>query len=724
MSDRPERQRCFAAMAPDETRLKSSSGGAFSVFARWILSRGGIVVGAAFVDRMECAYIAVEDEGGLARLRGSKYVKAGLTREVLGAMRRGLAANRPVLFSGVPCQVAAVKALLKDVPGRLFCIDLVCNGAPKRAMFRRYLEENWGVDRVAGFEFRNKSRGWRFGHALLHVSLRDGTEEWRDSADDEFMQAFSRKYVLEDGCFNCRFCGLDRPGDVTLCDYWKCEPAWDDQKGTSAIIVNSSRGETMLSAVARDFGRLGEIRVEDVVRHQPRLRQAFGREVGMAAFVRDVEAGVPMKEAVAKAQSDVSRNVAVLNFHWETVNFGAVLTAYALNKGLRDMGFDVRNIDFRTDLPRVLRKPPNAKFDEFRRRYIPMTQRIERAGALKSLNARFGSFVVGSDQVWNPNLTGWFRDAYFLLFADPEKRLVSAAASFGVDPVREYGRGPLKKLMGAFDAVGVREASAGEALASIGVNAQVVADPVFLLRREDWLELAGSAESASGKVVWYAVNGYGRKGIGEYIASHAGSLEQGVVRLDSATGVTGWVGAVASASLVLTDSFHCACFAMIFGRPFAVLVSKGPKSARVRNLLEGLGLAGRMFESPASMPPVSELERPLDQAEMRRRLEAMRSELASFLRRSLEAPAEQPVVRAGRRLAAVRALLGRECAALFRLWVRAGLGLAKLAAKFAIAKDVGRNLERLRERCVEIEGRKAERRRLLAFAEELKKWKR
>ncbi len=722
----PFRQTCYAAMASDAIRAESSSGGAFTIFARWMLSQGGVVVGAAFVEQMKCAYIAVEDEEGLARLRGSKYVRARLTREVLESMRDALASDRPVLFSGVPCQVAAVRAMFKDFPGRLFCIDLACNGAPKRSMFRRYLEENWGVGRVVGFEFRNKSKGWRFGHALLHVKLSDGTEEWRDSADDEYMKAFSRKFTLEDGCFNCRYCGLERFGDVTLCDYWKCPVEWDDGKGTSAIVVNTVRGEMMLSAVSKAFARMDGIRVEDVVRHQPRLRQPFGRDVGMAAFVNGIESGMSMKDAVAKALADVDRNVAILNFHWETVNFGAVLTAYALNRSLRDMGFNVQNIDFRTDLPRVLAKPPNGKFDDFRRRYIPMTHRIENAGALKSLNSRFGSFVIGSDQVWNPSITGWFRDAYFLAFASPDKRLVAAAASFGVKPVQAYGRGHLKKLLGAYDAIGVREASAGEELSSLGIPAKVVSDPVFLLGREAWTALAGTATAQCGAddIVWYAVNSYGRKGLAEYLGGHAGAVGSRIRVLDASMGVEDWLAAVSRASLVLTDSFHAVCFSLIFERPFAVLASKGEKFGRLSGLLDGLGLSSRIFGSPEDMPPVEELGRPIDFVAVRARLSAMRDGLAAFLMESLSRPVEVDGARIAARRRAAKSLLLHEGAMLARRWVRTLLSAAKLAVRLAFCRNVERSAEAIRQRNVELRGRKGAIRRIHGCIRSLGAWKR
>ena len=140
-----EHQLCYAAMGPDELRAVSSSGGAFSILARWILSQGGVVYGAAFDDRMECRYEEAADESGLSRLRGSKYVKAELSRVAIEGVRRRLADGVPVLFVGVPCQVAAVKNLCKDDLRNLYTIDLVCNGTPAREMFRRYLDDNWGA---------------------------------------------------------------------------------------------------------------------------------------------------------------------------------------------------------------------------------------------------------------------------------------------------------------------------------------------------------------------------------------------------------------------------------------------------------------------------------------------------------------------------------------------------------------------------------------------------
>ena len=721
-----EHQLCYAAMAPDGLRAESSSGGVFTVLAKGVLAQGGAVCGAAFNEGFVCRYEIAENEAALARLRGSKYVRAAITADFLRRLRGILETGRPVLFSGTPCQVAAVKRIFAAFSDLLFTVDLICAGCPDQALFDRYLDDNWGREAVLRYEFRSKARGWRHHHYLLHVVLKDGREIWREKGEDEYMTAMSSGLGLSDGCLNCPFCTMDRPGDLTIGDFWRVPKEMDDGKGTSAILVNTEKGRKLFESVRPAFAKIAEYPPSSIAERQTRLRTPPTPAAGRAQFWKCIATGMSVKDAVAKALVEIDRNVAILNFHWEPVNFGAVLTAYALNKGLRDMGFEVRNIDFRTDLPRVHKKTPNANFDEFRRRHLPMTQRIESAGGLQSLNARFGSFVVGSDQVWNPNLTGWYEDAYFLSFADPGKRLVAAAASFGIDPAKVYGKRRLRVLLGAFDGLSVREESASRQMASAGLAVKAVADPVFLLGRDDWFALAATSPvpRADGKVVWYAVNRYGRTGLGAYFADNAAALEGRLAHLDASIGIEDWLSTISSASLVLTDSFHGVCFAVIFGRPFAVLLSKGPKSGRIRDLLSALGLSGRMFEDPSAMPPVAELERPIDFSNAHARMAAMRDELVAYLKESLERPIVVDAARIDARRRALRELLRGEGALFLRRWARMLLSVVKLVVKSALCKNVKPDVEDVQRRNNELHGRKSTIRRLRGYLEGLVKWSR
>ena len=105
------RQTCHAVMASDDIRAESSSGGAFTILARNILARGGAVCGVAFDEKFRCHSEIVRDEPSLARLRGSKYVKVPIAPDILAELHATLESGVPVLFTGTPCQVAAVRRI-------------------------------------------------------------------------------------------------------------------------------------------------------------------------------------------------------------------------------------------------------------------------------------------------------------------------------------------------------------------------------------------------------------------------------------------------------------------------------------------------------------------------------------------------------------------------------------------------------------------------------------
>ncbi len=277
---------CYAAMASDEIRAESSSGGAFTILARNILARGGAVCGAAFDEEFRCRYEIVHDEASLARLRGSKYVRAALPRAFLVDLRAMLGSGRPALFCGTPCHVAAVGRMLADFADSLFTVDLICAGCPEQGLFDRYLDENWGRGNVAKYEFRSKARGWRHHHYLLHVVLKDGREIWRERGEDEFMTAMSTGIGVSEGCFKCPFCTMDRPGDITIGDFWMVPEEMDDGKGTSALLLNTAKGAALFDAVRGDFVKVSEYPPSILEQSQARLRSPRNIPPGRATFLR------------------------------------------------------------------------------------------------------------------------------------------------------------------------------------------------------------------------------------------------------------------------------------------------------------------------------------------------------------------------------------------------------------------------------------------------------
>lgn len=297
-------QTCYAAMASDEIRAVSSSGGVFTVFARNVFSRGGAVCGAALDEKFQCRCEIAEDEVALARLRGSKYIRAAISADFLRRVRGILEAGRPVLFSGTPCQVAAVNRIFADCADSLFTLDLICAGSPEQKLFDRYLEENWGRDNVAKYEFRNKSRGWRHHHYLMHIVLKDGREIWREKGEDEYMTSMSSGLGLSGGCFNCPFCTMNRPGDLTIGDFWCVPEEMDDGKGTSAVLVNTEKGRVLFESVRPVLMKVAEYPPSSIEASQWRLRTPPPYPSGRALFWECLAAGVSVKDAVARGLSE------------------------------------------------------------------------------------------------------------------------------------------------------------------------------------------------------------------------------------------------------------------------------------------------------------------------------------------------------------------------------------------------------------------------------------
>lgn len=138
----------YAAKNPNEViRRQSSSGGIFTILAEQIIDEGGVVFGAAFNDKWEVEHSYVENKEQLVKFRGSKYVQSKIGESYKDA-KSFLKEGRRVLFSGTPCQIAALKKYLRKNYENLFTVDFICHGVPSPGVFRTYLQEEINIESV------------------------------------------------------------------------------------------------------------------------------------------------------------------------------------------------------------------------------------------------------------------------------------------------------------------------------------------------------------------------------------------------------------------------------------------------------------------------------------------------------------------------------------------------------------------------------------------------
>ena len=267
---------CFAArIKEDNIRLKSSSGGAFTVLSDYVLSLGGAVCGAVFTDDMSVVHKVAFTAEERDKMRTAKYVQSDLS-SAYKEMEDVLLEGKKLLFSGTPCQVAAVKKRFSKFSDNLYTIDLICHGVPSVSLWHKYidfLEETYGK-KIVNFTFRDKSKSWREYHAI--ATFEDGSMLSDTPEIDSYVELFRYDVTLRDGCTACPYASTSREGDITIGDFWGIQnhfPNLDDNRGVSALIISTNKGKEFLKQI-KECMILEECTIEQIAAGQPNMSRS------------------------------------------------------------------------------------------------------------------------------------------------------------------------------------------------------------------------------------------------------------------------------------------------------------------------------------------------------------------------------------------------------------------------------------------------------------------
>ena len=256
----------YAACSNEDSRLTSSSGGLFTLFAEKIIEEGGVVCGAAFDDDFLVHHVIVESVADLELLRGSKYVQSS-TGDVFIRIKDYLKTDRKVLFTGTACQVAGLKRFLGRDYDNLYTIDILCHGVPSPAVWRKYLDylKEKEHSNIKNVNFRDKVVGWH--DFSLTVNFENGHAVSETFLKDKYMKMFLGNYILRPSCYKCRFKDISRASDLSIGDAWGVEnifPELDDNKGTSVAIVHTDKGISLMEEI-KEHARVCEAEVDKIL---------------------------------------------------------------------------------------------------------------------------------------------------------------------------------------------------------------------------------------------------------------------------------------------------------------------------------------------------------------------------------------------------------------------------------------------------------------------------
>lgn len=268
-----------------EIREGSSAGGLFTLIAENIIKAGGVVYGVAFDNEWHITHQRVDNTKDLPRLRGSKYAFS-IIGNTLHNISKDLEEERPVLFSGTPCQAAAVRKRFGKNP-KLLIIEVVCHGAPEHKYWIEYLhavlmKRKKHLKDIESISFRDKTEGWK--NYSFSISFKDGSRYREHYLDNLYMRAFLKNYTLRPACFKC---GYKYPegskADITLGDFWGIErisPEIDNDKGTSIAIAGTAKGE----GYATLFKNPTLIKLSSLESHNPAIFNSALRPIDYCEF--------------------------------------------------------------------------------------------------------------------------------------------------------------------------------------------------------------------------------------------------------------------------------------------------------------------------------------------------------------------------------------------------------------------------------------------------------
>ena len=304
-------------------------------------------------------------------------------------------------------------------------------------------------------------------------------------------------------------------------------------------------------------------------------------------------------------------------------NYGSALQAYALQRAIRETGVDCEHLDYQPDRtektlnllrsgnsPKLIlegmrkrsvrseqqgAREKSAAIPAFYEKRMKLSRKCRNMRELREACAGMETLVCGSDQIWNPV---WLNPAYFLTFAPAGVRKIAYAPSLGIRtmPAESKVR-KIRKWTEGFSAVSVREEEGAALLEKItGRKPDVMPDPVCLLSRGEWEEIAAPSPAGGPYVLCYfigenpayreRVRRTGREAglrILEIPVTNEG-YHSGFELLEG-LGPEEFLGAVRGAACFCTDSFHGLVFGTLFGvrtEPFRRYREDDPESKNSR----------------------------------------------------------------------------------------------------------------------------------------------
>lgn len=349
--------------------------------------------------------------------------------------------------------------------------------------------------------------------------------------------------------------------------------------------------------------------------------------------------------------------VGILTFHFpENRNYGAALQSYACQKMIEKLNKNVYLIDYNpfklSKIGKIIYKINGKNFREYSDKFLKKTEKCETFEDIKKLNKKLDIFVVGSDQVWRAKYTMPKTSIYYFDFVHKRKKKIAYGASFGVDfwEGSEELTNEIKALVQRFDYVSVREESGIKICNEIlDIKAKCVLDPTLMIDKKDYNIILKEWKDKSHLEKKYIAHMLlddtkklreESKNIGKYLKANINYIKGKERKIFGKkiifyNKVSQWLTYLKDSELVITDSFHCVVFSLIFNKQFIVVANSERGTSRLENLLEIVELKDRYFTNIDEVLKSGILEKKINYENVQEKLFLAKKYSLEFLKKAL-----------------------------------------------------------------------------------------
>lgn len=319
---------------------------------------------------------------------------------------------------------------------------------------------------------------------------------------------------------------------------------------------------------------------------------------------------------------DKKQKVKILTFHWSN-NYGALLQTFALEKIINTLGYDCSILDYinqaEKDNIALFHKSPKKIMADILFLYSHVKRNINSKKFRNKLHLskkidKEDVLVVGSDQIWNPLITG--EDLTYFGIGLNSRKVISYAASMGQNLSSqniEWFSGGYKNV----ETVSVREKTLKEFIEKnikgTSKTVTVVLDPTLLIDKNTWWPIIkGKSFNINKPYLFVYTVDTGDNNFVQIVNKISNLLNLDVVcagksihknlrfnRIIKTFGNFGpevFLHAIWNADFVVTSSFHGTSFALNFNKKFIAYLPR-LNASRVKNLLELTNLENRIVIS-------------------------------------------------------------------------------------------------------------------------------